>query len=106
MKKKVNKTYYHGTNMDGVMGIAKSKGVFHNYNGEIGVFITEDFNHAINFGQYVLVIKNVDKSKLTESDSEDGLFYNGILPIDCIETIYSDYLTDARVIRDIEKCFA
>lgn len=100
--------YYHGTNLKGLLSIAKELKIRHNYGGEVGVFITPDHKEALLFGQYVLTIVNIDESKLEKpyvNNNNDGYFYRGEISSNNISHIDCNFLEDARIVKDINDFY-
>jgi hypothetical protein len=93
-------TYYHGTNLEGIIGIYHKRQAGVNYFDGVGLYLTKDFDDANNHGQYVLQFRAIDESKLEQDDTNDGYFYRGEIPFNAIEMIMMEPL-DGRVINDI-----
>ena len=93
------KTFYHGTNAEGINGIILDRKIGHNYFDGVGFYLADCPFWANEHGQYVLVFNNIDKSKLETDDNNDGYFYRGFLSIDNIsEILISD--NDRRIVLD------
>ena len=99
-------TYYHGTNLNGVLGIAKDSKIGHAYGDGVGVFLSDNIEISLNFGQYVLIIEGIDESKLETDDVNDGFFHRGFIDSKFIKNIHTEFLKDARVVKDINEYYS
>lgn len=103
--------YYHSTNQKGLFGILENeKKLECEYNGEKGVFLTEDIEHAKMFGYATIHIPKdkVDESKLSQDDTNDGIFHSGALDVSGCEVTFDDcdlfqYETYKEIVGEITK---
>ena len=79
--------FYHGTDAAGIEGIITKKKISVKYFDGNGFYLTKNFEDANNHGQYVLVFKNIEESKLETDDVNDGYLYRGSLEISEISEI-------------------
>ena len=72
---------YHTTNYNSLINILESKVLVTDYFGVKGLYVGKDAWETRLFGNYTLTIE-VDESKLTEDDVNDGLFHNGEIKLE------------------------
>lgn len=93
------KKYYHGTSTENFLKILKDKKLVTNYCGsEDGIYITDDFWHALPFGEIVMVFELEEDNNFYIDDINDGIFYKGGIEIKDFEIIIS---FDGRVQREL-----
>jgi hypothetical protein len=100
-----NKTYfYHGTSLDNIEPIFKELKLNVKYYDNEGIFLTDNYIDALNFGELVFAIKkeNLNKHNIISDNTNDGIFCkNGIeLNDDFIILLCSD---DVRIIQVLIK---
>ena len=94
--------FYHGTNYEGIMGILETKQIGVEYFDGKGLYLTNDFSTAHNFGQYVLVFKNINEDNLEVDDINDGFFHKGYINMKNLKKIIA-CSDDIRFIKDTAK---
>jgi len=92
--------FYHGTDAKGIEGIIKERKIGTNYFDGEGFYLSKEFKHALNHGQYILVFKQIELSRLETDDVNDGFFHRGSLSIDLIDNVICSS-NDKRVINDM-----
>lgn len=94
--------FYHGTNYEGIIGILENKKIGVEYFDGKGLYLTNEFLTAHNFGQYVLVFKNINEDNLEVDDINDGFFHNGYINMKNLKQIIA-CSDDIRFIQDTAK---
>lgn len=92
--------FYHGTDLKGILAIIESRNLGVTYFDAEGVYLTKDYEDALNHGQYVFRFINIDLRKLETDDENDGFFHRGLLSIDDAEDVVVSK-DDRRVVRDL-----
>ena len=94
--------FYHGTNYEGIIGILETKQIGVEYFDGKGLYLTNEFLTAHNFGQYVLVFKNINEDNLEVDDINDGFFHKGCINMKNLKQIIT-CSDDIRFIQDTAK---
>lgn len=94
--------FYHGTNYEGIIGILETKQIGVEYFDGKGLYLTNEFLTAHNFGQYVLVFKNINEDNLEVDDINDGFFHKGCINMKNLKQIIA-CSDDIRFIKDTAK---
>lgn len=94
--------FYHGTNYEGIIGILETKQIGVEYFDGKGLYLTNEFLTAHNFGQYVLLFKNINEDNLEVDDINDGFFHKGYINMKNLKEIIACY-DDIRFIKDTAK---
>lgn len=94
--------FYHGTNYEGIIGILETKQIGVEYFDGKGLYLTNEFLTAHNFGQYVLVFKNINEDNLEVDDINDGFFHKGCINMKNLKQIIA-CSDDIRFIQDTAK---
>lgn len=81
--------YYHATNIEGFKHILNDKKIITDYEGDKGIFLTKDIEHAKLFGSYIFMIydSEIDEKLIEDNDSNDGVFYIGGVDLSSVEYV-------------------
>jgi hypothetical protein len=94
--------YYHGTSTKNFINILNDKKLVTSYNDDIGIYITPNFDHALNFGEVVIVLDLIKNENFESDNINDGIFYRNGIEIDEFNFIYA---LDGRVQRENNEHF-